>query len=189
MCSSNSSCHIFLHLDEAWLRRRMLWQHNKHPSSFKKNIRQHEELMKQIWVSSVFERCLLICSRPCLQNHKVLRGSSGYWLKAQMIRVNCNTRKALFPSKGEAPQPQKKRKYHCYDNCPPFSFWISFFLTYFFFSLSYQRKNLSSGCGQPLGRLMLFLITSVQLWLDRCTDSIKLGWVVTLNPDILQCCC
>lgn len=97
--------------------------------------------MKQIWVSSVFERCLLICSRPCLQNHKVLRGSSGYWLKAQMIRVNCNTRKALFPSKGEAPQPQKKRKYHCYDNCPPFSFWISFFFNLFFLFFKLSEKE------------------------------------------------
>lgn len=106
----------------------------------KKNIQQHEELMKQIWVSSVFERCLLICSRPCLQNHKMLRGRSGYWLKAQMIRVKCTTRKALFPSKGKAPNPKRKEKITVMRTVLLLAFASLFFFNLFFLFLKLSER-------------------------------------------------
>lgn len=145
--------------------------------------------MKQIWVSSVFELCLLICSRPCLQNHKMLQGRSGYWLKAQMIRVKCTTRKALFPSKGKAPNPKRKEKITVMRTVLLLAFASLFFFlkkkTYFSFSLSYQRES------------VIRLRSTFDCWywcfcwlhLSSCLDSIKLGWVVTLNKDILLCCC
>lgn len=170
----------------------MLWQHNKQPSSFKKtNIQQHEELMKQIWVSSVFERCLLICSRPCLQNHKMLRGRSGYWLKAQMIRVKCTTRKALFPSKGKAPNPKRKEKITVMRTVLLLAFASLFFFLNLFFLFLKLSERICHQAAVNLWLLILmpFLVTSVQLWLDSCLDSIKLGWVVTLNKDVLLCCC